>query len=181
MNTVIKTREGLLHLWFDSSYSETQKKGLSKKEIEKTELKTKIQDLFPNAVLEHEENGAPVLINAPYGYISISHYRGWYALYFSENRNGVDIQTFKNTLLKGKDYFINSKDDELELTTLNLHLIWSAKEAFYKKHKGNIIDLKNDVSIIEINLELGLIILEFKGLHEKLNFRVFKDCVIAWT
>lgn len=181
MDTEIRTPEGVIHLWFDETYSEQLNAGLSKKEIESTRVKREIQNLYPNAVLEHEENGAPLLIKANYSYISISHYRGWYALYFSNKTNGVDIQAFKNTLFKGKDYFINSKDDELELTATNLHLIWSAKEAFYKKHQGNIADLKNEVSVKEIDLKSKLIYLEYKDLVEVLCFRIYADFVLVWT
>src|SRR5690554_1004494 len=181
MDIKIKTQEGLIYVWFDESSSHKRNDGLSKSEVEKKEVKRKIKDLYPTAVLEHEENGAPILKNTVYPSISISHFRGWYALYFSDKTNGIDLQTFKKTLLKGKGYFVNSKDEELPLTELHLHLIWSAKEAFYKKKKGNIQDLKNDVSIKEINFKTELVSLESEGLIEYLNFQVFQDFVLVWT
>lgn len=181
MNTKIKTKEGQIYLWFDNSYFEKRKKGISKSEIERLEIKEKLHQFSSNAYLEYEEGGAPILLESSYSNISISHSQGWFALYFSNNLNGVDVQVFKNTLLKGKDYFVNSKDEEIELTKNNLHIIWGAKEAFYKKEKGNISDLKNEVSIVEINEKLRSIELRYKGIVEELKFRLYEDIVIVWT
>ncbi|RYM32036.1 hypothetical protein ERX46_15220 [Brumimicrobium glaciale] len=181
MNTRIETNEGLIHLWFDSNYETKRSKGLSKRDIEVEEVRNKLQESFPKARIEYEENGAPILLGASYSYISISHYGGWFALYYTEKPNGVDIQTYKSTLLKGKDYFINSKDEELELSSLNLHLIWSAKEEFYKKHKGNILNLRKDVSAIEINHESKELTLIYEGQEEVVCFYVSNDFVLVWT
>lgn len=71
--------------------------------------------------------------------------------------------------------------ENLKLTNLNLHLIWSAKEAFYKRHKGEIIDLKNDVSINEICHKSNSLILIYNEIQKRINFKVFQDCVLVWT
>lgn len=175
----IKTINGEIYLWFDELFLERRKKGLSKEKIERKAIKDKIQQLFPGAILKHEVNGAPILLNATYSNLSISHYRGGYALYFSNESCGVDIQYFKDTLLKGRDYFVNTEEEELDLNKTNLHLIWSAKEAFFKKQKGNISDLKKEVSIkaiFEDSIQLA-----YKGQIETVFYRVFQDFVLVWT
>ncbi|HLV43232.1 MAG TPA: hypothetical protein VKY37_13205 [Brumimicrobium sp.] len=181
MDTKIITKEGVIYVWFDDLYFTKKNEGLSKKTIERNEIQTKIDGIFPHAFIEHESNGAPIIKGTKFSYISVSHYGGWFALYFSEKSCGVDIQTFKTSLSQGKDYFINNQEIDLNLSSVNLHLIWSAKEAFYKKHKGLIKDLKNAVTIKEIKRESELITLEYKGLREGLTFRMFEDFVIVWT
>lgn len=181
MNKRIETEDGLIYLWYDNSYFEKREKGKSKSEIERQEIKEKLHHLFSEAYLNYEESGAPILKNAFYSNISISHSQGWFALYFSNELIGVDVQIFKDTLFKGRSYFVNSLDEELELTKNNLHVIWGAKEAFYKKKKGNIIDLKNEVSIIEINEKLKCIKLEYNDIVEDLNFQIYEEIILVWT
>ena len=176
---IIKTGDGVVYLWFDKTYSLNLKHKISKKEIEQSEIKRRIQELYPNAILTHDKNGAPLISGAEYTEVSISHYHGWYALYFSNQACGVDIQVFKDSLLRGKDYFVNKHDNHLELNKTNLHLIWSAKEALYKKYKGQITDLKNEVTVQQIKEHS--IDLAYMGKLEQLFLRVYSDFVIVWT
>jgi phosphopantetheinyl transferase len=181
MDREFETQDGIIYTWFDKGYHGKRIEGYAKKEIDRLEVKHKLKQIFPNAELIHDENGAPIIKNADYPFISVSHYQGWFTFYLSYKKNGVDIQSFKKSLSKGRSYFINSNENYLELSQLNLHLIWCAKEAFYKKYNGDIEDLKNDVSVTKIDLNVNQLSLEYKDCKEDLSFLVNKEYVIVWT
>ena|SRR5690554_6123001 len=181
MCATIKTKNGYIHYWFDASFDENLSKNISKSQKERECVTEKLQQLNPNASIEHEQSGAPILKNADYPCVSISHYKGWFGLFFSTSPCGVDIQPYKTNMLKGKHYFINDKEEELMLSTVNLHLIWAAKEAFFKKLKGEITDLKNEVSIIEIDDKNKVLTLIYNEKKEKLNFKIESKFIIVWT
>ena len=179
---LIDTPNSKLVIWKDSAFSEKIKQGSKKKDVETNAINEVLSSLDRNLVLKHKSNGAPYTSNSVYTHISISHYGGLYAIYLSKELVGVDIQIFKDSLLKGKYYFVN--DDEasnIELTQSNLHLIWTAKEAFYKKKSGEIDDLKNEVSILEIDEVGKLIRLKYQKEVFVLNFAVFETYVVTWA
>jgi len=125
------------------------------------------------ATIDHKESGAPFLVEFPEKYISVSHSQDYYAIQFSnEKAVGIDIQIFKKNLAKGKDYFVNDWEAEnLEMTELNLHLIWSAKEAIYKQLSGDIEKYREELVIkaiqpSSVEIEVGEKYYFFKSLIE---------------
>jgi len=179
---LIDTIDSKLIIWKDNSFSEKIKQGLKKKDIETQAITEGLFYLDKKLELKHKSSGAPFTANSIYTHISISHYGGYYAIYLSKNPVGVDIQIFKDSLAKGKHYFVNEVEgSDIELTKINLHLIWTAKEAFYKKHLGEIADLKNEVSILEIDEGGELIRLKYQEEIFVLNFAVFETYVVTWA
>ena len=106
-----------------------------------------------NVNLEHLDNGAPFLPEYPDQFISISHSKQWYAIQLSKvDEVGVDIQLIKENIHEGRSYFVNQEEERLmDLNNLNLNLIWSAKEALYKRNKGQVEHYKESITIIKIN------------------------------
>ncbi len=100
----------------------------------------------------HWESGAPFIANFSHKNISISHSKNFYAIQLCDSKKvGLDIQVYKKNLFKGKSYFVNKEEEsDIEMSELNLHLIWSAKEALYKLLEGKILNFKEAIKVIEI-------------------------------
>lgn len=179
---LIDNSDTKLIVWKDDTYFEKLEKGIKKKEVEKQAIKEMLHSIDKDLELKNKSNGAPYIQSSSYSNISISHYGGHYAVYLSKEPVGVDIQIFKDSLLKGKHYFVNQNEESaIELTKINLHLIWTAKEAFYKKYSGEITDLKNDVSILKIDGSEKKIKLKYQEDIFELTFALFEEYVVTWA
>lgn len=179
---LVDTSHSKAIVWKDDSYFEKLENGHKKRQVEKEEIKRMLSSIDENLILKNQTNGAPHIQHSSYSNISISHYGGHYALYLSDKPVGIDIQTFKDSLMKGRHYFVNQDEElTLDLTKINLHLIWTAKEAFYKKHSGEIEDLKNEVSILKMDEQKKLIHLKYQEEVYMLNFTLFDEYVVTWT
>jgi phosphopantetheinyl transferase len=175
------TPNSKLIIWKDEMYFDKLEQGLKKREIEKQQVSEKLTTIDKGLILKYHPNSAPYAENSEFTHVSISHYRSYFSIYLSKSPIGVDIQEFKDSLVKGKHYFINkSEESALALTKVNSHLIWTAKEAFYKKCSGEIEDLKNEVSIMDIDEAQKLIRLKYQEEIFMLNFVVFNEYVVTW-
>ncbi|PHR44611.1 MAG: hypothetical protein COA32_14545 [Fluviicola sp.] len=179
---LVNNSSSKLIAWKDESHFEKTGNGLKKKEIERQEVHEMLTSIDAGLILEYKSNGAPFTSNSIYTHISISHYGGHYAIYLSNKPVGVDIQVFKSSLAKGKHYFVNeAEESSIELSKINLHLIWTAKEAFYKMHSGEIPDLKNEVSIKKIDESDKSIALNYAHADFLLNYLIFENHLLTWT
>lgn len=171
----------VIYYWFDNQYQE-KLRALDKQSVERQAIREVLLKLHPTIVLERKENGAPSIKDEVYEFISISHAKGWYAIYLSTNSPvGVDIQTPKKSLLKGKDYFINSREENFTKEDFNLHLIWCGKEAVFKKMNGLIDDLKEEVSTVELNTKENEIKMVYKNKIEISHYLSTLDFLLVWT
>ncbi|MFA7274746.1 MAG: hypothetical protein WC044_12830 [Crocinitomicaceae bacterium] len=155
-------------------------KEVKKRDFEKAETH-RLMQLFGIDLdsLSYGPKGNPQL-TAESKFISISHSEGWFSVYVGTTLVGVDIQTIHPRILKAKSYFCNEQDSHWN-EVLDLHLIWGAKEALYKKIKGETDDLAKDVTILEINHANNLIIAQCKNQNEKLAFRLLEKTVLVFT
>ncbi len=161
----IDTSQG--KIWFGEILLEFENDMLSKKQKERKTIDTLLKHIFKNETIElkRTSKGQPYFKNKPNTHLSISHSNNWYAIYISIiSEVGIDIQTSKTKIIQGKDYFINDEENRTfdSLTFDEAHIIWCAKEAFFKLKSGNIFDLKNEVSVIEINRKMNVGKLKFK-------------------
>jgi hypothetical protein len=109
-----------------------------------------VNKVYKGSSLMHYENGAPYLLDNPIN-ISISHSRNLFAIYLSlKEAVGVDVETFGKDLIKGRSYFLNKDEIQNEWTNEELYIIWSVKESFFKMKHGDIVDLKNEVTVKKI-------------------------------
>jgi phosphopantetheinyl transferase len=179
---LIENYTSKLIVWKDETYFKKIEKGFKKKEIERETIKKMLASIDKELILEHKSNGAPSILHSTYSNISISHSGSYFAIYLSNTPVGVDIQIFKDSLVKGLSYFVNQKEEStIHLSENNLHLIWAAKEAFYKKNSGEIEDLKNDVTIQKIDELSKMITLKYQGGNFILNYSIFEKYLVAWT
>ncbi len=151
----IKTDKG--DIWYGKIIHKFEEDTLSKKQIERRTVDMILAFINKDEVYEisRDSLGKPFFSNNPSLNVSISHSNAWYAIYLSKiDQIGIDIQTPKQKIIRGKDYFINADENILfdSLNNQEAHIIWCAKEAFYKFKGGKIDDLKEDVTICTIDL-----------------------------
>ncbi|MBW7868318.1 MAG: 4'-phosphopantetheinyl transferase superfamily protein [Brumimicrobium sp.] len=170
----------LIYYWEDMSYPD-KLVNAKKQEVERKEIIEKMKEIFPLAEIKHQTGLAPTVSHTNYSHISISHSQGLYAIYLSNENIGIDIQRYKGELSKGRNYFINEREECFLSDEQALYLIWSAKEAFYKKMGGEIPDLKNNVTILSIQTPIKQIVLEHDNKLYKLSYLESKQFVLMWT
>lgn len=182
MEEKIELEGGMILLWRDENYEEkVTKGGRTRRVVEREEVRQKLQAEGILSEVFYEESGAPCIENQRYKYISISHFRGWYAVLLSAGVGGIDIQPYKNTLMAGRDYFVNLLERDLDYTDSELYLVWAAKEAFYKYKRGMISDLKNEVTVIRIDESKNEVIVAFEGKEKRLKYRQNDEYVLVYV
>ena len=132
--------------------------------------------------IAYKESGAPYIPSLPHMHLSISHSKNWYAILLSTQKPlGVDIQVIhKTSLFKGRGYYINDREEAcLELSELNLYLIWCAKEALYKSRKGNVLNYKESLTVRAI--EEKIIKTEVDGENIDCAYQIDDDVILVYT
>ncbi len=110
--------------------------------------------LSPNTdihTIYKNENGKPFLPDGPY--FSISHSWPYVAAAISnESSVGIDVQVFTNNVLKVKDKFLSSEEqDILGGDAQKICIAWSAKESVFKWLGGRDVPFKSSLPLILIN------------------------------
>lgn len=175
MYNVIKTTGGQLIFGFFERAS-----NLAKRAFEKETVHFLLNELSLNPTdLTYGEKGNPILHNNA-NHISISHSNGYFALYLSTNPNGVDIQTFKKRMIDGSHFFLTDAEKKWS-SHIDLHLIWSAKEAIFKKMKGEFSNYLLEIRVIEIDKEQNRLRVNYSGKTEELHFLLSDEMVLIYT
>lgn len=113
-------------------------------EIVTTHLMIK-EHIGDHAVLLHDQYGAP-LIEGEKCHISISHSSTHVALAINHNhRIGIDIENWREQLVKVRNRFLSSRELELFNTPQLLLQAWTAKEALYKVAQSPGISFASDI------------------------------------
>ena len=175
MYNVQKTAGGQLIFGFFERESK-----LAKRSFEKETVHFLLNELSLNpADLTYGEKGNPILLNNA-NFISISHSNGYFALYISKFPNGVDIQTFKERMSGGSHFFLTEEEKKWS-SHIDLHLIWSAKEAIFKKMKGEFSNYLLEISVIELDKEHHRLLVSYFGKTEELHFLLSDKMVLVYT
>jgi 4'-phosphopantetheinyl transferase len=147
----LSSPKGKIIYWFAQPPANFKAAGLTKKQWETAAINDMLRKQgFAKARITHQTSGQPELSDCKMTHISISHSKGWFAVYLAQEKIGIDIEVHKSAINDGSSYFVNQNEMAFCKSSKDLHLIWGAKEAFYKKQAGKVQDLKNDVSITEI-------------------------------
>jgi 4'-phosphopantetheinyl transferase len=180
MISIINNPNSTVAYFKQEEYEKMLVTGINKRALEKGGVQALMRELgYPDLEIGYKETGQPYLKQKPEVFLSVSHAKGWYAVSIGPKPVGVDIQTSSSRLKQGQDYFRNERELPFSENEEALHLIWGAKEAFYKWKEGQIPDLKEEVTLVKI-LEDRLI-LEFESNPYELGFRIFEDCFLVFT
>jgi len=181
MNTIFQTNLGTIHLWEIEEYDLKISAGEKKRSIEKESVLKKINELGFNDSLQKKESGQPFLENNPTIFISISHCQNQMALYIASKPVGIDIENERPRLFDGQSYYVNETEEKEVLNQERLQLIWGGKETLYKQFEGQILDLKNEVSLVSVNKLNNSIVLEYNSMRYNLEYRQLKNMWLVFT
>ncbi len=124
-----------------------------------------LKEIFNHKVsIIHDEYGAPTIIGID-GYISISHSATEIVIAYNQNhRIGIDIENWREQLIKVKSRFLSQKEIEIYATPQLLLQAWTIKEALYKVAQSPGISLDSDIllptdlnnNISKVNTSTGI-------------------------
>jgi 4'-phosphopantetheinyl transferase EntD len=106
-----------------------------------------------NVSLSHNADGSPRLIGCDLN-ISISHCKG-IAIVAShpDKKIGVDIERWRNTLLKVKTKFLSQAEMDHYSSAADLLVAWTSKEAIYKAADCPGLDFARDINLPLNNID----------------------------
>jgi phosphopantetheinyl transferase len=163
---------GSLVIWNSIDFNKGNRKVHEKKQIHKI-IKSLGYDI---GNLSYKDSGQPIILNH---FLSITHSGGWFAIYISHLPIGIDIEVENKKIVNIKDYFMNSYELKKFDLVEDLHLIWGAKEAFYKLKEGQIVEIKNDITVKELTNQH--IVVQYKNTLTQLRYKKIKDIYVVWS
>lgn len=86
--------------------------------------------------LTYNGNGQPLLRTTD-RHISISHTKGWVAIALSDLETGIDVQVVNPKIERIASKFLNKEEAQHSKDVDALHVIWSCKEAMFKKYSDH--------------------------------------------
>jgi len=171
----LNTANGRIIISYEEPISNEKKRVFEKRVIYKL---ISILDIQP-ADLHYGERGNPELLTSPLN-ISISHSKGWFAVYIGNSAIGIDIQDQKSNISKAKSFFLNKHEIQWS-TDIDLHLIWSSKEVIYKILKGDVEDVMINVIILEIDHLNHKIKAQYIDSKFDLFFDLFDSVILVYN
>lgn len=137
--------------------------------------------------IEYDEKGKPFVNRKK---ISVSHTPEFAGLFLAEpeaGEIGLDVEKIAERIRKISNRFMNDFEkakyalEDLETLTL----IWSAKEALYKKHGGESTFFASRQKVLELDRTLNRITAEVQigsnTFTEQLGYQIIKDSVLVYT
>lgn len=106
-----------------------------------------------NVSLSHNDDGSPRLVGCDLN-ISISHCKGMAIVASHPNKKiGVDIERWRNTLLKVKTKFLSQAEMDYYSSAADLLVAWTCKEAIYKAANCPGLDFVHDINLPLKNID----------------------------
>lgn len=140
--------------------------------------------------IAHFPDGAPYLPARPDLSISISHTKGFIAIYCKENEaTGIDIEYYSTRVLKIKEKFMSEEELKMidpSLETDTLLVCWCAKETLFKLIRQEEVDFRSQLHIRPFVCENQgkITVQETKTPQQavyELNYRVTPDFVLTFN
>lgn len=180
MISIINNPNSVVAYFKQEDYDSLIVSGVNKRAIEKGGTKLLLEELgYGEDEILYKQTGQPYFKDKSGSFLSISHAKGWFAIIVGSEPVGIDIQTRSSRLKAGQDYFRNENELAFSEGESALHLIWGAKEAFYKLMEGEIADLKEDVSVLSISN--NLLVIDFESTRHELKYFLVEDAFLVFT
>lgn len=128
-----------------------------------------LRRVAPDAEVEYEPSGAPLLKNSPFTHISVSHSRTSVAVALSHSRCGVDIESLDRNFERVARRYITSTERALCAEAWWLAAAWCAKECAYKVVRRERIDFLHDITLCAVDTSAQTIVCRASG--EEYEFR----------
>lgn len=110
-----------------------------------------LRRVAPDAEVEYEPSGAPLLKNSPYEHISVSHSRTSVAVVLSHARCAVDIESLDRNFEKIARRYTTPTERALCAEAWWLAAAWCAKECAYKIMGRKGVDFLCDVTLCAVD------------------------------
>lgn len=180
MISIINNPNSTVAYFKQEDYDQLIASGINKRVIEKGGVQSLLQELgYGDEEIAYKESGQPYFKDKEELFLSISHAKGWFAISVGSEPVGIDIQTYSSRLIQGQDYFRNEGELAFAEDETALHLIWGAKEAFYKLKEGQIPDLKEEIGILSVSIDT--LIIDFKSDRFKLKYSLVENAFLVYT
>ena len=112
-----------------------------------------LRRISPDAEVEYNASGAPLLKNSPYTHISVSHCRDVVAVALSCAPCGVDVELRERNFERVAERYISQAERALCAEAWWLAAVWCAKECLYKMGGREGVDFRRDIIIEGVNAE----------------------------
>ena len=179
MISIINNPDFVLAYFKQENYEDLLRSRINKRDLEKRGVQNLLDELgYGNLQINYKTNGQPFFEAKPELFVSISHSKGWFAVMVATKPVGIDIQVYSERLKAGQDYFRNDREVQFSEDETALHLMWCAKEAFYKWKEGEIADLKEEVSLLMVEEERLLV--GFNKREYSLNYQLIEDAFLVF-
>lgn len=138
---------------------------------EKLAWRALLYHLYPDAVVSYTEEGAPVVEGA---FIGVAHSANMVGVIVSPAPCAIDIEPEERDFRRATGRFISPAEARLNTEGYPLFAaaVWCAKETLYKFHHGRELDLLEDIVIVSVDMERGLLSGSVKG-GAKIDMRIF--------
>lgn len=141
--------------------------------------------------VEYLESGRPYLLDSNKE-ISISHTKDYIAVIANDdNRVAIDIEVFGKTVERVKHKFCTKDElaflsDDADVRSVQLHLIWSAKETAFKLLDEKRIYFDEHLCVLPFALdkegEMHCNVIKDNTVRDiKMEYKLFDDFVMVWA
>ena len=122
-----------------------------------------LRRLSPDAEVEYEPSGAPLLKNSPYTYISVSHCRDVVAVVLSCAKCGVDVERVDRDFARVAERYMTAAESALCSEEWWAAAVWCAKECLYKMAGREGADFKRDIVVESVDTSTSQILCRAYG------------------
>lgn len=165
--------ESLLVLWKITESEDELRSLVSKSDIvgaetmqsvarrcERLAWRALLRQFLPDAVIEYNAVGAPVLTSHNNVFISVSHSSSVAALAISSRPCAVDIESVKRDVSRVSRRYTNETEIALSDSSNAIFYtaVWCAKETLYKLSGQKGLNIQHDLTVIDCNLQQGRLI-----------------------
>lgn len=132
--------------------------------------------------VRYQESGAPIILNSPYKYISVSHSRTHVAIALSHTPCGVDIESLDRDFSKVESRYMRDEERVLSREEWWSAAVWCAKETLYKVAQAEGVDLLSGLRIESLDSEASVIEARvMQGEPIRLGLKFVEDQMLVYT
>lgn len=132
--------------------------------------------------VRYQESGAPIILNSPYKYISVSHSRTHVAIALSHTPCGVDIESLDRDFSKVASRYLRDEERTLCHEEWWSAAVWCAKETLYKVAQPEGVDLLSGLRVESLDSEASVIEARvMQGEPIRLGLKFVEDQILVYT
>lgn len=140
------------------------------------------ESLGEQVEVRYQESGAPIILNSPYKYISVSHSRTHVAIALSHTPCGVDIESLDRDFSKVESRYLCDEERVLSCEEWWSAAVWCAKETLYKVAQPEGVDLLSGLRIESLDSAASVIEARvMQGEPIRLGLKFVEDQMLVYT